>query len=108
MAVRLKKLQAKISTDDDEDVYEINAGDDLKITIILDDLDSNLRIEGAIVSYDWKHGDGDFSDEGNGEYEKTLKEIPRGTYTLTITVVESSNLYNFEEYEITIKNNLFV
>ena len=101
--IEVRKLQAKISTDDDEDVYEINAGDDLKITIILKDLDSNLRIEGAIVSYDWKYGDGEFSDKGNGEYEKTLKKIPRGTYTLTITVVESSNIYNFEEYEITIK-----
>ncbi len=101
--IEVKKLQTDISTDDDEEIYEINAGEDFTITIILKDLDNNLRISGAIVSYEWKHGDDDFDDEGNGEYEAKLKNIPKGTYTITITVVESSNTYNFEEYEITLK-----
>ena len=101
--IEIKKLQTDIDTDDGEDVYEINAGDDLTITIILKDIDNNLRISGAIVSYEWKYGDGEFDEEGNGEYEITLKDVPRGTYTITITVVESSNIYNFEDYEITVK-----
>lgn len=104
LVIEVKKLQTDISTEDDEDIYEIDSGDDITITIILRDLDNNIRISGAIVSYDWKHGDGDFDEKGNGEYEVTLEDIPKGTYTITITVVESSNIYNFEEYEITIKS----
>ncbi|MFX1441770.1 MAG: hypothetical protein ACFFHV_00010 [Promethearchaeota archaeon] len=101
--IQVEKLQTEISTDDDEDIYEIKAGEDFTITIILKDLDNNLRISGAVVSYEWKHGDDDFDEKGNGEYEATLEDVPRGTYTITITVVESSNIYNFEEYEITLK-----
>ncbi len=100
--IDVRKIRTKVDTEDGDDTITIRPGEDAKITIEIKDLDFGGGIEDAEVTYDWKLGDGDLDDEGDGIYEVTLEDVPEGTYTITISVYKEGGRYEFEDYEITL------
>ncbi len=100
LRIVVRKIKTQILIDDD--TIEIDPGEDAKLEIELFDLDNNIRIRGMIVQYDWKLKDGDFDETPDGLYEAKLKEVPEGSYTITISVTDLTGKYNFIEIEITL------
>jgi hypothetical protein len=100
--IQVRRVRTEIDTEDGDDTITIRPGEDAKITIEVKDLDFGGGIEDAEVTYDWKFGDGDLDDEGDGLYEVTFEDVPEGTYTITITVYKEGGKYDFDEYEITL------
>ena len=100
LRIAVRKIKTDVSIEDGEDTIEIEPGESVTITIEVLDLDNNVRIRGAKVEYEWKLKDGEFDEESNGLYEVKLKDIPEGTYTITITVSKAGEEYDFETLEI--------
>ena len=100
--ILLRKIRTSIDTEDGDDTITIRPGEDVKIIIEIINLDFDVGIEDAEVTYDWKLGDGDLDEEGNGLYEFKLEDLPEGTYTITISVYKAGSKYDFEEFEITL------
>jgi len=98
----IRKIRTLIETEDGDDTITINLGEVAKIEIVITDLDFGGGIEGCEVYYDYKLGDGDLDDEGGGLYEVKLKDVPEGTYTITISVYKAGGRYEFEEFEVTL------
>jgi hypothetical protein len=83
---------------------QINAepGDDVLLRVILNDLDFGGTVLNATVTYAWAYGQEELVDlYNNGTYEKSLENVPVGTFTITITAFAGTN-YDFESKEITL------
>jgi hypothetical protein len=102
LRINIRKIRTEIEIEDGEDSITISPGDSVKIEIILRNLDFGGKIKGAKVKLEWKHGDEDLDEEDDGIYTTKLKDIPEGTYTLTISASTSENIYDFDNYEITL------
>ncbi|NVM03707.1 MAG: hypothetical protein HWN67_15355, partial [Candidatus Helarchaeota archaeon] len=107
LRIQIRKIRTDIDTEDGDDTYTIilepaSTSEDVKFTIEIKNLDFGGGIEDAEVTYEWKHGDGDLDEEGDGLYELTLKGVQEGTYTITITAYKEGGRYDFEEFEITL------
>jgi len=68
----------------------------------LTDEDFGGTIKYANVTYRWQFGDGELTDlNSDGIYEIELKNVPVGSYVITITATKGDD-YEFERYEVTI------
>ncbi|MFW9872759.1 MAG: hypothetical protein ACFFG0_06610 [Candidatus Thorarchaeota archaeon] len=82
----------------------INAeiGDDVTLEVELTNIDFGGVIKGAIVTYRWAYGQGEFIDSDNdGLYIVVIQNVPEGQYEITI-FAEKSVEYEFEGKIITL------
>ncbi|MBA7647454.1 hypothetical protein ES703_55226 [subsurface metagenome] len=103
LKITVRQIKTNITTESGEDVINIMAGGSYHLKIILDDLDFGGRITNATVKYAWELGQGILEDPDNdGMYEGILENIPSGSYTITITVLNVSEDYSFQRKTITL------
>ena len=85
-----------------ESYINIKPGENVKLSIILNNIDFGGVILNANVTYIWAFGQGTLQDlDNDGVYEDELINLPAGTYPITITVSAGDD-YDFESYEITL------
>ena len=105
LRITLNKIATIINTTSGETYFIISLGGSLLMSIRLTDSDFGGTITNATVTYRWAYGQGTLLDpENDGIYvndEDELKDIPTGTYTITITASAGDD-YSFETYEITL------
>jgi len=101
--ITVRQIRTNITTESGEDVINIIAGDNYILKIKLTNLDFGGMIKNATVRYSWDYGQGYLTDEdNNGIYEGILENIPSGTYTIILSVLNVSDDYFFESKVITI------
>jgi len=102
LRITLNKIATVINTTSGESYFSILPSESISLSIKLTDSDFGGTITNATVTYRWAYGQGTLLDpEDDGTYVVELKNIPTGTYTITITA-SAGNDYNFETYEITL------
>ena len=105
LRITLNKIATIINTTSGETYFIISPGGSLLMSIRLTDSDFGGIITNATVTYRWAYGQGTLLDpENDGIYvndEDELKDIPTGTYTITITASAGDD-YSFGTYEITL------
>ncbi|MFW9866630.1 MAG: hypothetical protein ACFFEN_11085, partial [Candidatus Thorarchaeota archaeon] len=82
-----------------------NRGEDIMLQIKLNNTDFGVFMSGATIQYVLEPPPGyqipPFEDLNNGSYSLTISNLPKGTYTLTITAFLGDN-YKIEDYKIII------
>ncbi len=102
LRITLNKISTVINTTSGESYFSILPSESILLSIVLTDYDFGGTITNATVTYRWAYGQGTLLDpEDDGTYVVELKNIPTGTYTITITASAGDD-YNFETYEITL------
>lgn len=102
LRITLNKISTVINTTTGERFFSIKPSETFLLAIELADADFGGTITNATVTYRWAYGQGTLLDpEDDGTYVVELKNIPTGTYTITITASAGDD-YNFETYEITL------
>jgi hypothetical protein len=98
----LNKIATVINATAGDRYFSIKPSETFTLSIELTDVDFEERIIGAIVTYRWAFGRGNLTDpEDDGIYVDELRNIPTGTYKITITASAGDD-YDFETYEITL------
>jgi hypothetical protein len=102
LRITLNKIATVINTTSGDSYFSILPTESISLSIVLTDSDFGGKITNATVTYRWAYGQGTLLDpEDDGTYIVELKNIPTGTYTITITASAGDD-YNFETYEITL------
>ncbi|MBY9010334.1 MAG: hypothetical protein KGD74_10765 [Candidatus Lokiarchaeota archaeon] len=102
LRITLNKIATVINTTSGESYFSILPSESISLAIVLTDIDFGGPILNATVTYRWAYGQGTLLDpENDGTYEDELKDIPTGTYTITITASKGDD-YSFKTYEITL------
>lgn len=103
LRITLNKIATVINTTTGESYFSILHSEPLSLSIVLTDADFGGTITNATVTYRWAYGQGTLSDpENDGTYvSEELKNIPTGTYTITITASAGDD-YSFETFKITL------
>jgi len=105
LRITLNKIATVINTTSGGSYFRISHGGSLSLSIELTDSDFGGVITNANVTYRWAYGQGNLLDpENDGIYvtdEDELKDIPTGTYTITITASAGDD-YSFETFIITL------
>lgn len=102
LRITLNKIATIINTTSGDSYFSILPSQSILLSIVLTDYDFGGRIINATVTYRWAYGQGTLLDpEDDGTYIVEIKNIPTGTYTITITASAGDD-YNFETYEITL------
>ncbi|MBY9018822.1 MAG: hypothetical protein KGD66_08315, partial [Candidatus Lokiarchaeota archaeon] len=100
--VSVERIRTNITTLSRVSNIVIKPGESVNLQIIIDNLDFEGLVKGAVVSYRSALGNGFLTDDDNdGIYTKLLTDIPEGSFTLTINA-EKSNDYDFVSYELVI------
>ncbi len=99
--IEIRRTRTNTTTQDGIVVISVLPGNDVRLQIILYDLDFGGTLKGAIVSYSGL-GSGFLTDGNNdGVYEVVFDNIPEGTYKIVIGAFLGDN-YEFENLEVTI------
>ncbi|MHA1234145.1 MAG: hypothetical protein ACTSQL_03550, partial [Promethearchaeota archaeon] len=99
--IEIRRTRTNTTTQNGIVVISVLPGDDVRLQIVLYDLDFGGTIKGAIVSYSG-FGSGFLTDGNNdGVYEVVFDNIPEGTYKIVIGAFLGDN-YEFENLEVTI------
>jgi len=78
----------------------IQPGESVDIDVIINNTDYDNYVIGAIVTYSWKLGQGEFTDDNSdGIYNASINNIPAGVYLITITAFSGDD-YSYETYQI--------
>jgi hypothetical protein len=101
LRIEIRRILTNITTVDGVSTISVQPGDDVRLRIVLHDLDFGGVIKGAVVSYSGL-GSGYLIDGDNdGIYEVVFENIAEGTFKIVITAFYGDN-YEFESYEVTI------
>ncbi|MFX1266907.1 MAG: hypothetical protein ACFFAK_02985 [Promethearchaeota archaeon] len=102
LRITVSKINTLINTSTGESFFSIKPGEGITLSIVLSNIDFGGTIKNATVTYRWAYGQGELQDPDNdGIYEAILRNVPAGTYTITITAFAGDE-YDFESYEITL------
>jgi len=102
LRITVNKIAGSMSTTSGELYINIKPGENVKLSIRLDNIDFGGVILYANVTYIWAYGQGTLQDlDNDGVYEDELINVPAGTYPITITASAGDD-YDFESYEITL------
>ncbi len=100
--VSVDRIRTNITTTSGVSNIIIRPGDDVTLSIEINNLDFGGTVKGAIVTYRWARGEGYLTDEDNdGIYTVILKDIPEGSFTLTLNAYKGED-YDFATYDIVI------
>ena len=98
----VRRINTEIIAVNGSNKISIKPGENVNLSIVLNDLDFNRSIKGAVVTYTSELGQGVLLDvDNNGIYEGVIENVPEGSYSIIITAFASDN-YEFESYEITL------
>ncbi len=98
----VRRIRTNITSSTGTNVINTTPGNQITLSVILDDLDFNKPVLNATVSYSWEGGSGILTDSNkDGVYETTVPNIPLGSHTFTISAYAGDD-YDFERYEITV------
>jgi len=101
LRIEIRRILTNVTTVNGVSRISVQPGDDVRLKIVLHDLDFGGLIKGAVVSYSGL-GSGSLTDGDNdGVYEVVFENIAEGTFKIVITVFYNDN-YEFESYEVTI------
>ncbi len=102
LRINIRRILTNITTEDGIVRISAQPGDNVRLKIVLHDLDFGGLIIGAVVSYSGNLGSGILTDGDNdGVYEVIFENIAEGTFKIVITAFYGDN-YEFESYEVTI------
>jgi hypothetical protein len=102
LRIEIRRILTNISTVDGISRISKQPGEDVRLRIILEDLDFGGLIRGGVVSYSGDLGSGILTDgDGDGIYEVVFENIAEGTFKIVIDAFYGDN-YEFESYEVTI------
>jgi hypothetical protein len=102
LRINIRRILTNITTEDGIVRISAQPGDNVRLKIVLHDLDFGGLIIGAVVSYSGNLGNGILTDGDNdGVYEVVFENIAEGTFKIVITAFYGDN-YEFESYEVTI------
>jgi len=100
--ISINRINTIVRTESGVSYIDAQAGDNVPLTITLNNTDFSEIIKGASVTYRWNYGQGELSDlDNDGVYEYTLNDVPAGTHIIYITAFAGDD-YDFETYEITL------
>jgi hypothetical protein len=103
--VNVRQIQTNITTTNANQSYSIVTGEDFDLYVFIDDLDFGGRISGCEVSYSSSLGLGsgiiNETESESGTYSISFDEVPRGIYTIYISVFKGPE-YSFKQFEITL------
>jgi hypothetical protein len=98
--ITVRKIKTEIVPISVENTINIKPGEDITLEILINNTDYDEGVRGALVTYSWERGQGEFTDKNDdGIYNLSLNNIPAGSYTILITAFSGDN-YSFETYEI--------
>jgi hypothetical protein len=101
LRIEIRRILTNVTTVDGVSRISVQPGDDVRLKIVVHDLDFGGLIKGAVVSYSGL-GSGSLTDGDNdGIYEVVFENIAEGTFKIVITVFYGDN-YEFKSYEVTI------
>ena len=104
LRIEIRRIHTNITTEDGISRISTQPGNDVRLKIVLHDLDFGGLIKGAKVSYSGGLGSGILTDGNNdGVYEVVFENIAEGTFKIVITAYYGDN-YEFESYEVTISS----
>jgi len=102
LRIEVARIRTNISTISGEIVFNLKGGDDYLLQIQLTDLESNVKILKATVTYTWAYGQGTLTDpEDDGIYEGTISNLVEGIFVINISVYAGDD-YKFERFTITL------
>jgi hypothetical protein len=102
LRIEIRRILTNISTVDGISRISKQPGEDVRLRIILEDLDFGGLIRGGVVSYSGDLGSGILTDgDGDGIYEVVFENIAECTFKIVIDAFYGDN-YEFESYEVTI------
>ncbi len=102
LRIEIRRILTNVTTEDGISTLTAQPGDNIRLKIVLHDLDFGGLIRGAVVSYSGDLGSGILTDgDNNGVYEVVFENIAEGTFKIRITAFYGDN-YEFENYEVTI------
>ncbi|MFX1387090.1 MAG: hypothetical protein ACFE9M_07745, partial [Promethearchaeota archaeon] len=106
LRINVRKISTEIIPVLGSNIINIEPGESVNIDVIVNNTDYDETVKGAIVTYTWDLGQGEFIDDNNdGIYNTTINNIPAGAYTISITAFSGEN-YSFETYQIIINANI--
>ena len=101
LRIEIRRILTNITTVDEISRISVQPGDDVRLRIVLHDLDFGGVIKGAVVSYSGLGSGILTDDDDDGIYEVVFENIAEGTFKIVITAFYGDN-YEFESYEVTI------
>jgi len=97
--IKVRKIKTEIIPVLATNIF-IKPGESVDIDVIINNTDYDTTVKGAIVTYSWELGQGEFTDDNNdGIYNSSINNIPEGVYTITITAFSGED-YSFETFQI--------
>ena len=102
LRIQVERIKTNITTSSSEIVFNRQPGDNIRLEIQLRDINFDVSILNANVSYTWVYGQGTLSDaDHDGIYVATLSNLREGTFQITITAYAGDD-YDFERFFITL------
>ncbi|MBY9016850.1 MAG: hypothetical protein KGD68_14265, partial [Candidatus Lokiarchaeota archaeon] len=102
LRIQVDRIRTNITTVSEETVINRQPGQNYRLEIKLLDLDFNINVLNATVTYTWTYGQDILSDpENDGIYEGTISNLREGTYVITISVYAGDD-YEFERFTVTL------
>ncbi|MFX0076103.1 MAG: hypothetical protein ACFE96_11710, partial [Candidatus Hermodarchaeota archaeon] len=104
LRIEIRRIRTNITTEDGVSRISTQPGENVRLKIILENIDFGGLIRGAFVSYSGDLGSGILTDgDDDGVYEVIFENIAEGTFKIYITAFYGDN-YEFESYEVTISS----
>ncbi len=98
-SITVRKIKTEIIPVSESNLF-IQPGENIDISVIINNTDYDSTVKGAIVTYTWELGQGEFADNNNdGIYNVSINNVPEGVYTISITAYSGED-YSFETYQI--------
>ncbi|MHA1748334.1 MAG: hypothetical protein ACTSYF_06780, partial [Promethearchaeota archaeon] len=102
LRIQVDRIQTNITTVSGETVINRQPGQSYRLEINLLDLDFNMDVLNATVTYTWTYGQGTLTDpEDDGIYEGSISNLVEGTFVITISVYAGDD-YEFERFTVTL------
>ncbi len=103
LRIIINRIATSIKTESGESFINANAGDNIRVKIILNNTDFGGVIKNALVTYRLGNEQGQLTDDDNdGIYEVVLNNVPPGSSIISITAFAGDD-YLFETYEIALR-----
>ena len=102
LRINVKRINTEIKTSSGDSIINALPGEDITLSVILNDLDFNQTILNASVTYSAIFGADSLLDlDNDGIYEVVLTNVPEGNHIITIYAFAGDD-YDFQRYEITL------